>query len=93
MRPIDADALRNDLHKRDFLPVIVTRAIDAAPTLAIDDLRPKGKWNIFEHDHEFYAECPECKHIRAAHDATEMNFCPCCGMDMGGKLNEQVSHL
>lgn len=48
MRPIDADALRNDLHKRDFLPVIVTWAIDAAPTLTIDDLRPKGEWISYE---------------------------------------------
>lgn len=85
MRPIDADALEAKLvNQVEMYPACVRNAIRNTPTLTLDDLRPKGEWNIFEHDHEFYAECPECKHIRVAHDATEMNFCPCCGMDMGG---------
>lgn len=34
MRPIDADALREDLiHNRSFFPVIVKRAIEDAPTI------------------------------------------------------------
>lgn len=43
MRPIDADALKEDLLKRGFYPVIVKAAIESLPTLSAGDIMLKEK--------------------------------------------------
>ena len=94
MRPIDADAVY-DLHV--YYPMFARSRADLsdlrellkeAPTLTLDDLRPKGRW--FWAD-DCYCRCSECKQkapvIRQWDDepmTTMTNFCPNCGADMRG---------
>lgn len=74
---IDADALKRDLiDNYSFYPAIVKNAIEKAPAINPEDLRPKGKWNILEGTRarrvcsccgwdvaeygKFYSYCPNC---------------------------------
>lgn len=66
--------------------------ISDAPTLTLDDLRPKGRWIGTGYDG--YADgCPvydlwECSECRAefgcVEDPPPYEFCPSCGADMRG---------
>lgn len=85
MRPIDADEL--DFYFCDS-PFECSEEVSNAPTLTLDDLRPKGRW-VWADDG--YCRCSECTQkapvIRQWDDepmATMTNFCPFCGADMRG---------
>ena len=87
MRPIDADAIpwcNYDLESYHSFTGVDKEYVDEMPTLTANDLRKKGEWKVFRHDHEFYGECSECKHIQVAREAYAMNFCPRCGAEMWG---------
>lgn len=81
MRPIDADALIADI-RATFEGMEATMAssgalyaivaLKSAPTLTIDDLRPKGRWKD--------GTCTNCGQV----DFSKPNFCPNCGADMRG---------
>lgn len=67
--------------------------IKAMPTLTLDDLRPKGCWNIVEFDdvsRRITIECSECGMVE---ELTLMaygfghNFCHICGADMRRSAN------
>ena len=103
MRPIDADALLYDLGleapevvpaRDDVKPMVsivltLTKyAIDAAPTLTLDDLRPKGRW--VDHCVRDW-RCSECgekankiRNVDGYCYDDKPNFCPNCGADMRG---------
>ena len=59
-----------------------------APTLTLDDLRPKGRWEPNEPEGDVWFHCSECgAEISTSwdYDCDEMwNYCPSCGADMRG---------
>ena len=102
-RYIDADALKRDIvdvkvklcpENRDYgvgyfsALSVVEGMLAYAPTPTLDDLRPKGCWNIVEFDdvsRRITIECSECGMVE---ELTLMaygfghNFCHICGADM-----------
>ena len=64
--------------------------IKQAPTLTLDDLRPKGRWSIVEIDkvsNRITIECPECgmvEEMPLTAYGMGNNFCRNCGADMRG---------
>lgn len=70
----------------------VYEIIKSAPTLTLDDLRPKGRWIGTGYDG--YAdgclvydlwECSECRaEFGCVGDPPPYEFCPSCGADMRG---------
>ncbi len=91
MRPIDADKLWTRLQQyEDFECPATTSAFDAvvgfrtlincAPTLDLDDLRPKGRWIERYGVSEYKYECSIC-HLGSD---SMMDFCGHCGADMRG---------
>lgn len=95
-RYIDADTLQKavtDLapHPHDQWETIgVWHIIEHMPTLTLDDLRPKGRWNIVEIDkatNRITIECPKCGMVEEVPLTTYglwRDFCPSCGADMRG---------
>ena len=66
--------------------------MDAQPTLALDDLRPHGRWVPLSADG--YAdgfpvwdewECSECHHEHFGDEDTLTDYCPNCGAKMNLK--------
>ena len=93
MRPIDADAITYcayDLDAYHFFRAVDEEDIAEMPTLTIDDLRPKGRWNIVEIDratNRITIECPECgmvEEMPLTAYGLGHNFCHNCGADMRG---------
>lgn len=96
MRPIDADVLMEEVLKGtiisdDLYGMGIMAGVDsfakklkAAPTLTLDDLRPKGRWELA--DDGDGAVCSECgTDFCILVYATEgFHFCPNCGADMRG---------
>ena len=104
MRPIDADALMVEVQKGTIIPDDLygmgimagvdsfAKKLEAAPTLTLDDLRPKGRWIGTGYDG--YAdgclvydlwECSECRaEFGCVEDPPPYEFCPSCGADMRG---------
>lgn len=96
MRLIDADALLqrwNDIVPRmvrdkdggipiDFLVVI--HEVGTTPTLALDELRPKGRWIERYGVSEYKYECSVC------HLGSDLmtDFCGHCGADMRARTEE-----
>lgn len=95
-RYIDADALMEEVQKGTIIPDDLygmgimagvdsfAKKLEAAPTLTLDDLRPKGRW---ERDENRNVCCGVCK--KKALEAKRgvwyvPNFCPNCGADMRG---------
>lgn len=94
MRPIDADALFEPNESTDKVLIwgrnggktialaekMMRERVNMAPTLALDDLRPQGRWVCLEPEIGYFA-CSECDHriLRA-----KCNYCPSCGADMRG---------
>lgn len=60
--------------------------VHEVPTLTIDDLRPKGRWDVVEDEFMTYASCSECGEDFSfwEADCALTNFCPNCGADMRG---------
>lgn len=88
MRPIDADAITYcayDLDDYHFFRAVDEEAIAEMPTLTLDDLRPKGRWEWlgpYRYNNDgMIGTCSVCKErLRLfAH-----NYCPSCGADMRG---------
>lgn len=84
MRLIDADELKEYLHKQNDRPFIgmtigemIEMFIDEQPTV---DTVVRGKW---EYSKEYNAcSCSNCGEIP---DCFEPRFCPNCGADMRGE--------
>lgn len=96
MRPIDADALMTEVLKGTIISDDLygmgimagvdsfAKKLEAAPTLTLDDLRPKGRWimkeTMIRSPFAKNAYCSECNEETSfLHD-----FCPSCGADMRG---------
>ncbi len=63
----------------------IREKLENAPTLALDDLRPKGRW--VKHSRYSEPECDVCGSGAAAgydEEPWETPFCPFCGADMQG---------
>lgn len=103
MRPIDADALFEPNESTDKVLVLgrsggktialaeklMRERVNMAPTLTLDDLRPKGRWEPNESEGDVWFHCSECgTEISTSwdYDYDEMwNYCPTCGADMRGE--------
>lgn len=48
---------------------------------ALDDLRPKGWWDLVD---ACYTRCTNCKRERNVRTQIGWDFCPSCGADMRG---------
>ena len=95
MRPIDADALKEQAYEsREWSHgghpfVVEVDDIDDAPTIDPDDLRPKGEW-IEQEDFNLdtYYDCSVCGESFCLIDGSPTDnlfkFCPNCGAKMGG---------
>ena len=90
MRPIDADKLMVALDKG--VPVyagedsymkerFLVQTISDQPTLTMDDLRPKGRW---EPEDARFSRCTNCNKSRNIRTQIGWKFCPNCGSDMRG---------
>lgn len=91
MRLIDADALQKavtDLapHPHDRWETIgVWHIIEHMPTLTLDDLRRKGRWNPLPEDDREQMIGDQCSLCGYEHFGSRFNFCPHCGADMRGE--------
>lgn len=91
MRPIDADVVCSECtsYYAGNCPSedSVGCAVKDAPTLTLDDLRPKGRWINWGKSgtptYENYGTCSAC-HEDAEIHTEHRNFCPNCGADMRG---------
>lgn len=99
MRAIDADALFEPNESTDKVLILgrnggktialaekmMRERVNMAPTLTLDDLRPKGRWEWlgpYRYNNDgMIGTCSVCKErLRLfAH-----NYCPSCGADMRG---------
>lgn len=75
MRLIDADALKLDLIAKGFLPAIVKRAIDNAPTIESEH----GRWEFVD---DYTGRCTNCKEENLMDWECEDKVCPNCGAKM-----------
>lgn len=96
MRPIDADKLIRQLclvspdcdeFGRGVATGISTAIQKTAdtPTLTLDDLRPKGRWEPVD---ARYSRCTNCKKERNVRTQIAWTFCPSCGADMRGYMSD-----
>lgn len=94
MRPIDADALKEDMLKEAdwWNPSNIWIAhdiIDKAPTI---DLVKHGTWKEINHTCGYLRTCSECGWSTDTvwHEGSLENekFCPNCDADMRGEVNE-----
>lgn len=101
MRAIDADALlqrwrnilpRMAIDREGAVPAdfrLVIREVSETPTLTLDDLRPKGRWED-KYDGKYANQVYRCSAcgVRAMNVDNKAwflpNFCPHCGADMRG---------
>ena len=94
MRPIDGDRLIDSLEsaKRgrgievNLVYSLIQEGIRQLPTLSVDDLSPKGRWNIVEFDkatNRITIECSECgmvEEMSLTAYALGHNYCHSCGV-------------
>ncbi len=59
----------------------IREKLENAPTLTIDNLRPKGRWEPVD---ARYSRCTNCKRERNIRTQIGWEFCPSCGADMRG---------
>lgn len=100
MRPIDADVLMEEVLKGtiisdDLYGMGIMAGVDsfakklkAAPTLTLDDLRPKGRWlnvRLFTtgDGRVRQGDCSCCGSAEKLRD-----FCPACGANMRGYMSD-----
>lgn len=55
-----------------------------SPTITLDDLRPKGRWELKD---ARYSRCTNCNKDRNIRTQIGWEFCPRCGADMRGEAN------
>ncbi len=97
MRPIDADALKENLklpeesgRMGELLGIVIDAVLEDAPTI---EERKKGKWIKHETENSRYDDmiCPFCRKLYTVDayriddigfTAEDFNFCPNCGADM-----------
>lgn len=93
MKPIDGDDLLRrinfllaTIYTPEFVEILkaLKEHLEKAPTLTLDDLRPKGRWimkeTMIRSPFAKNAYCSECNEETSfLHD-----FCPSCGADMRG---------
>lgn len=72
------DFILSRLKSADLVSVFQTLKsyLENAPTLTLDDLRPKGRWED--------GTCTNCGQV----DFSKPNFCPNCGADMRGYTSD-----
>ena len=87
---IDADDLWLDImmlpHNGDMISSEeVEQAIEDAPTIDPESLRPKGEW--IEAEDGDGVICSVCREdfCTIIHETDKFNFCPSCGADMRGE--------
>lgn len=61
---------------------IVTRMISDAPTITIDDLRPKGRWKVKQHKLFGVSYDYVCSNCGCDYALAEYPYCPHCGAKM-----------
>lgn len=102
MRPIDADALFEPNESTDKVLVLgrsggktialaeklMRERVNMAPTLTLDDLRPKGRW-LYHDAVSPTVYCSECRALGGMdccgdYHSEQTPFCPSCGADMRG---------
>lgn len=96
MKAIDADALlqrwnnllpRMARDKDGAVPIdfcLAIHEVSASPTLTLDDLRPKGRWDLDEKRRRY---CTNCKKVAIQFENKAYyvpGFCYHCGADMRG---------
>ena len=103
MRPIDADVLMEEVLKGtiisdDLYGMGIMTGVDsfakklkAAPTLTLDDLRPKGRW-VMRGGKRYCSHCGERACVtRDKEDfwyTKGTQFCPACGANMRGYMSD-----
>ncbi len=96
MRPIDADVVCSECtsYYAGNCPSddSVGCAVKDAPTLTLDNLRPKGRWEktFFTNDRQRVCSICHCTVRQPSYDKGEttlFNYCPKCGADMRGDEN------
>lgn len=82
MRPIDSDALIEQLMKDSPDPEGVAdwiKIINEQPTI---EQRPQGEWIIHQNNGIERLECPYCKSWYLHEHLTRNSYCPNCGAKM-----------
>ena len=102
MRLIDADALFEPNENTDKVLIcggrtagktialaerLMRERVNMAPTLTLDDLRPKGRWEQYPEDWREQIIGGKCSLCGFAYYGNRFNFCPSCGADMREKKN------
>ena len=96
MRLIDADALLDKLADKWNIPddwdggiaqpcEDAFGAIEDAPTISPDSLRPKGWWEWDTEDVYICANCNTKNHVKEVMGQPAWDFCPNCGANMTGE--------
>ena len=97
MRPIDAIKYSENLvwmigHGEFSSPLDALRRalydLAQTPTLTLDDLRPKGRWNPLPEDDREQMVGDQCSLCGYEYLGSHFNFCPSCGADMRGSAND-----
>lgn len=93
MRAIDGDDLLRrtnfllaTIYTPDFVEILkaLKEYLEKAPTLTLDDLRPKGRWERKE-DGKVYCSVCQKKALEVKKGVWHIpNFCNHCGADMRG---------
>lgn len=95
MRPIDADAFFENITGYAPPEMVwdsgdIEHKLDEMPTLTLDDLREKGKWELTGEDDCIYASyfCSLCGWNVSEEEFLDgvcrYHYCPNCGAKMGG---------
>ena len=92
VRLIDANLLRQTIESKLYWGAGLLEAIDDAPTIDPESLRPKGRWNVDVVN--LKATCSECGIVLRFNDEMQISilrdlerFCYYCGADMRGNNN------
>ena len=99
MRAIDADVLYTKMKRGAYFlhggsPSIsrdvALGRIASTPTLTLDDLRPKGRWNPLPEDDREQMVGNQCSLCDYEYFGSRFNFCPSCGADMRGDDSDET---
>lgn len=90
MRPIDGDRLIDSLESAKrcrgvgvhLVYSLIQEGVRQLPTITVDDLRPKGRWNPLPEDDREQMVGDQCSLCGYEHFGSRFNFCPSCGAKM-----------